>query len=124
MLNSTVNLHGNPSQFVPPDGAESNPNVSVSGFIDESPCTGPGTHLQLQLDGIETRIVEVIGWFEGLKLEINEWENFLERQKVSVIEINRQFKSLAKVIHDIANQALLARVDIPTWGAISNLKNV
>ena len=45
-LNSTVNPRGNPRQFVPPDRAESNPNVSVSGFIDETPYWGPGTGLQ------------------------------------------------------------------------------
>ena len=39
-LNSTVNLRGNPSQFELSDQAESNPNVSVSGFIDETPYRG------------------------------------------------------------------------------------
>ena len=46
LLNSTVNPQSNPSRFIPPDRAESNPNVSVLGFIDESPYTGPGTRLQ------------------------------------------------------------------------------
>ena len=52
-LNSTVNLGGNPSLYIPPDRAESNPNISVSRFIDESPFTGPGTRLQSQRDGME-----------------------------------------------------------------------
>ena len=65
-LNSTVNLRGNPNQFDQPDQA---------GFIDESQYRGPGTHLQSQQGGIETRIAGVIEWFEGLKLEIIEWDN-------------------------------------------------
>ena len=41
-LNSTVNLRGNPSQYIPPDRAESNPNISVSAFINESPYNEAG----------------------------------------------------------------------------------
>ena len=44
-MNSTANLRINLSFFIPLDGTESNPNVSVSGFIDEFPFTGPGTQL-------------------------------------------------------------------------------
>ena len=54
-LNSTANPRINPSRFIPPDQAESNPNVSVSGFIDESTYTGPGTRLQSQQDQSEVR---------------------------------------------------------------------
>ena len=39
-LNSTANPRINPSRFIPLDQAESNPNVSVSGFIDEYPYSG------------------------------------------------------------------------------------
>ena len=42
-MNSTANPWINPCRFIPPDPAESHPNVSVSGFIDESPYTGPET---------------------------------------------------------------------------------
>ena len=63
-LNSTVNPWGNPSQYIPPDRAESNPNISVSGFIDESPKTGPGSCLQSQREGTETRITEIMESFE------------------------------------------------------------
>ena len=75
LLNSTVNLRRNPSQYIPPDQAKSNPNISVSGFIDESLYTGPGTCLQSQREGMETRIAEIIENFERLKSQINEWEN-------------------------------------------------
>ena len=53
LLNCTVNPQSNPSRFILPDWAESNPNVSVSGFIDESPYTDPGTHLQSQQNRLE-----------------------------------------------------------------------
>ena len=92
-LNSSVNPQSNPSQFIPPDRAKSNPNVSVWGLIDESPYTGPGTHLQSQRNQLEIRTVGVIERFEGLKVEINEWEMLLNCQGVSPVEINRQFDS-------------------------------
>ena len=53
-LSSTINRKGN-IYYAPPDRAESNPNLSISGFIDESPFAGPGTGLQLQREGIESR---------------------------------------------------------------------
>ena len=53
-LSSTINPKGI-NYYVPTDRAESNPNLSISGFIDESPFAGPGTGLQLQREGIESR---------------------------------------------------------------------
>ena len=44
-VNSTANPWIYPRQFIPPGRAESHPNVSGSGFIDESPYAGPGTRL-------------------------------------------------------------------------------
>ena len=122
-LNSTVNPQSNPSQFIPPDWAESSPNVSVSEIIDESPYTGPGTPLQSQRNQSKIRIMGVIERFEGLKMEINEWEMLLNCQAVSPVVINQQFDSFTKVIQDLARQALLARVDILMWGEILNYKN-
>ena len=54
----------------------------------------------------------VIERFEGLKMEINEWEMLLNCQAVSPVVINQQCDSFTKVIQDLARQALLARVDI------------
>ena len=51
-LNSTINPRNNSGMNFPSDRAESNPNIS--GFIDESPYTGPGTRLQSQWEGNET----------------------------------------------------------------------
>ena len=63
---------------------------------------------------METRITGIIECFERLKLKIYELGNFLKHRAVSVVEINQQFISFSKVICDLANQALLARVDIST----------
>ena len=60
-----------------------------------------------------TRIAGINEHFERLKSEINEWENSLKHQAVPVVEINWGFISFSKVIHKLANQALLARVAIP-----------
>ena len=106
------------------DRAESNPNVSVSGFIDESPNTGPGTWLQSQWNRSEVRIAGGIERFEGLEMEINEWETLLNCQTISPAEINQRFDSFDKVIQDLGRQALLERVDIPMCGEISNCKNI
>ena len=69
LLNSTVNQWQNPSQYIHPDQAKSNSNISVSSFIDESPYTGPGTPLQWQWEGMETRIAEIMERFE-IKIKI------------------------------------------------------
>ena len=50
----------------------------MSEFIDESQYTDPGTSLQLQGEGLETRITEIMECFERLKSEINELENSLK----------------------------------------------
>ena len=44
-LSSTINPKGI-NNYVPTDRAESNPNLSISGFIDESPFASPGKGLQ------------------------------------------------------------------------------
>ena len=77
-LNSTVNPLVNPNQVVPSDWTKPNPNVSVSGFIDELPYTELGTCLQSQLEGPFIWIARVIERFEGLKVEITDWENFIK----------------------------------------------
>ena len=123
-LNCTVNPCGNPSLYIPPDRAKSNPNISVSGFIDESPYTGPGTRLHSQREGMEIRINKIMDRYQNLKMKINEWERFLKNRTVSLVEINQQFSSLSKIITELLNQALLARVSIPICRNISSLTDV
>ena len=62
--------------------------------------------------------------FERLKMEINEWEILLISQVIPPVGINRQFDSLSRVIQDLAREALLARVDFPMCGEISNYKTI
>ena len=69
----------------------------------ETPYRGPGTHLQLQQEGTETRIVGFIDRFEGLKVEVTEWKNYLNCCAVSLVEINWQFSSFSKVISNLSN---------------------
>ena len=69
--NNPMNSNANNPQ-INPDWAESNPNVSVSGFTDESLYTGPGTLLQSQRNWSEVRVAGVMERFEGLKMETNE----------------------------------------------------
>ena len=57
-------------------------------------------------------------------MEINNWEILLNSQIINPVGINRQFDSLTTVIQDLAREALLARVDIPKCGEISNYKNI
>ena len=57
-MNSTIHPQGNPKMDVPPERAESNPNIL--GFIDESLYTGPGTRLQLQWEEIEVRTDRIL----------------------------------------------------------------
>ena len=97
-LNSMVNLLVNPNQFVPTDWAESNPNISDSnsGFIDDSPLTGPDTPLQSQQEGAKMRIRRIIEHFEGLKADITEWEHLINYRVVSVNEINTQFNGFTR----------------------------
>ena len=122
--NSTVNLWIDPSRFIPPDRAESNPNVSVSGFIYKSPYTGPGTWLHSQQNRYEVRVAGVMERFERLKTKNNEWEILLNSQVIPPVGMNRQFDLLSRVVQDLAREALLARVVFPMCGEISNYKNI
>ena len=98
--------------------------MSLSGFIDQSTFTDPGTQLQSQQIGSKVRVAGVMERFERLKMEINEWEILLISQVIPPVGINRQFDSLSRVIQDLAREALLARVDFLICGEISNYKNI
>ena len=55
------------------DRADSNPNLSISGFIDESLFASPGTSLQLRREGVESRTKKNSDWLEILRFKIFEW---------------------------------------------------
>ena len=88
LMNSTANPRIKPSQFIPLGQAESHPNVSGSGFIDESPYIGPGTGLKSQWNCSEIRVAEVMERFGRLKTEINEWEILINSQVIFPDVIN------------------------------------
>ena len=78
--------------------------MSISGFIDESPYTGPGTCLQLQREGMETRTSKIMDRCQKQsKMEINEWDRSIKNQSVSFFGIHQQFNSLSKVITELSN---------------------
>ena len=61
------------TEYAPPDRAKSNPNLSISGFIDESLFAGPGTCLQSQREGIESRVNKIASRLQSFKLKIWTW---------------------------------------------------
>ena len=67
-INSTINPRGNSRIYVPTERAQSNPNIS--GFINESPYTGPGTCLQLQREEFEMRTGKILNLFHRLQRDI------------------------------------------------------
>ena len=70
---------------------------------------------------METRINKIMDRFQKLKMK---WERSFKNRSVSLVEIYQQFSSLSKVITEISNQALLARVSIPICIDISSLTDV
>ena len=75
---------------IPPQRAESNPNIL--GFIDESPDTGPGKRLQLQWEGIEIRTERILNFLQNLQIKINGWESSIKiNVSYSSIEINHSY---------------------------------
>ena len=69
-MNSTINPRGNPRIYTTSERADSNPNIS--GFIDGSLYTGPGTCLQSQREGIENRTERISNLFLRLQRDIDE----------------------------------------------------
>ena len=123
-MNSTINPKGNPKVYIPSERAESNPNISDSGFIDESQYTGPGTSLQSQRDGIEVRTNRILNLFLKLKKNINEWELSIGNFPNSSVKIHQKFNVLSKYIANLSHQALLAAVSTVIHRDISNLGDV
>ena len=63
-------------------------------------------------------------WFEGMKLEINEWKISTESQFMYLDAINDQANSLARLSKDLAQDAVMAGVNLTLCGEKSNCKNV
>ena len=106
--------------YIPPERAESNPNIS--GFIDESLYMGPGTQLQSQWEGNKIRIERILSIFHRLLININGWESSIKNDiHSSSIEINQEFNLLTKDVESLSKQAVLAVVSTTIHRDISNV---
>ena len=94
-LNSTINSRSNVRMYIPPERAESNPNIS--GFIDESLYTGLGTRLQSQWEENETNTERILSAFHS-------------SAHFSSVEINRRFNLLNIDVKNLSRRALMAAV--------------
>ena len=101
-----------------------NPNLSISGFIDESPLAGPGTRLQSQREGIESRVNKISIWLESLKLKICTWVDKMKNQNCPNDEFQTQFSTFSNGINELTTFALMNRVSIPISRDISDLNDV
>ena len=120
--NRTINPRQNPNMYIPAERAEWNPNIS--GFIDESPYMGPGTHLQLQQEGIDIQTKGILNLFNKLQRDINAWESTVRNCSNSSAEIHQRFNMFTKDEKKLSNQALLAAVSTPISRDISNLGDI
>ena len=120
-LSSTINPTGN-IYYAPPDRAESNPNLSISGFIDESPFAGPGTCLQSQREGIESRTNKISIRLENLRFKICTWVDKMRNQSCPNDEFQTQFTTFSNAIIELTT--FMNRVPMPISRDISDLNDV
>ena len=121
-LNSTINSRSNVRMYITPERAESNSNIS--GFINESPYTGPGTRLQSQREGNETNSERILSTYHRLQTNINDWEASIKTSAYfSSVEINRRFNLITKDVENLSRQALMAAVSTAILRDISDLRD-
>ena len=109
---------------VPTDRAESNPNLLISGFIDESPFAGPGTCLQSRREGVESRTNKISDQLENLRLKIYEWTDRMKILGCPNDEFQSQFTTFSNAINELTMLALMNRVPIPISRDISGLNDI
>ena len=103
----------------------SQPNISSSGFIDESPWRGLGTRLQSEMrGGQDERIGDFKNQFEVLKADIANWNSSALNGTHTLDEISKKHIALCGTISERSNEALMAGLDLATCGAIANLKQL
>ena len=122
-LSSTINPIGN-IYYAPPNKAESNPNLSIFGFIDKSPFAGPGTRLQSQQEGIELRVNKISIRLESLNLKICTWVDKMKNQNCPNDEFQTQFTTFSNAINELTTLALMNRVPMLISRDISDLNSV
>ena len=97
-LSSTINPTGN-IYYAPPDRAKSNPNLSISSFIDESPFAGPGTRSQLHREGIESRTNKISTRLENLRFKICTWVDKMRNQSCPNDEFQIHYTTFSNAIN-------------------------
>ena len=103
----------------------SQPNITGSGFIDESPWRGLGTRLQSEIrGGQDERVGEIKNQFEILKADIADWNSNTLNGIYMLDEIIKKHMVLCTTISELSNNALLSGLDLATCGAIANLKQL
>ena len=111
-LSSTINPTGD-IYYAPPDSAESNPNLLISGFIDESPFAGPGTCLQSLWEGIESKTNKISTRLEKLRFKICTWVDKMKNLDCPNDEFQYQFTTFSNAINELTTLALMNRVPMP-----------
>ena len=122
-LSSTINPTGN-IYYAPPDRAESNPNLLISGFIDESPFAGPGTRLQSRREGTESKTDKISTRLESLKLKICTWVDQMKNLDCPNEEFQYQFTTFSNAINELTTLALMNRVPMSMSRDITELSSV
>ena len=86
------------------------PNLSISRFIDKSPFAGPGTRLQSQREGIESRTNRIFDRLENLKLKIYKWTDKMKNQIFPNDEFQTQFTTFSNAVNELTTFALMNSV--------------
>ena len=122
-LSSTIYPTGN-IYYAPPDRAESNPNLSISGFIDESHFAGPGTRLQSRREGIESKTSKISARLENLRFKICTWVDKMKSLDCPNEEFQHQFTTFSNAINELTTLALMNRVPMPMSRDITELSSI
>ena len=119
MINPTGNVH-----YPANNRAESNPNLSISCFIDESPFAGPGTRLQSRREGTESGTNKISIILENLRSEVCTWVDRIKIQSCPNDEFQTQFIVFSNRVNELTMLALMNRVSTTTSRDISELSSI
>ena len=91
----------------------SQPNITGSGFIDESPWRGLGTRLQSEIrGGQDERVGEIKNQFKLLKADIADWNSSALNGIHTLDEIIKKHIALCITISELSNNALITGLDL------------
>ena len=93
-------------------------------IIYEYPFAGPGTRLQLQREGIESRTNKISIRLENCRFKIFTWVDKMRIQSCPNDEFQTQFTTFSNAINELTTLALMNRVPIPISRDILDLNDV